>query len=112
MIKIDRGIIIKNNCLDPVKYIFCSGPFDFHSMCQFACTKPPLEHIKKMNSMLDKNTAALLPIPEPMAFRELFIACIVFKKPMNKLAHPFLINDLLHYCVQWIIALHKIYRIK
>src|SRR5205823_30641 len=51
-----------------------------------ARSKPAIEQIKKMHSMLDEDAAALFAVPEPMFGRQPLVAGVVLKIAVEKFA--------------------------
>src|ERR1043166_112068 len=49
-----------------------------------AWSQPAIEQVKKMDTVLDENTAAFFAIPEPMFGRQALVAGIIFKIAMEK----------------------------
>ena len=59
-----------------------------------------------MNPMFNKNSTAFFFIPKPMIWIEILIACIVFKKPVQKITQYFLLHQIPDKGKQGIVALH------
>ena len=59
----------------------------------FALAEPSGEQIEEVNPVLDKDSAALFPVPEPMLRREVLVRGIVFEVAVQHPAQHFAGDD-------------------
>ena len=64
--------------------------------------------IEKVDAVLDEDSAALGPVPEPMRGRQVLVRGIVLKVTVQRLAQDFRLDQAAHRFVDRIVPLHQI----
>ena len=74
----------------------------------FTGAQPTRQHVEEMHAMLDKDSAALLAIPEPMLRRKIFVGSVVLKVAVQEFAKRLAIDDPADDVEQRVVSLHQV----